>query len=339
MNAIEKSEIEDNFKKWNIPRPQQDYMVVIHCSTYNHGKYIEDALKGFVMQQTNFPFCAIVIDDGSTDNAPEIIRRYAELYPENIKPILLGENHMQHGKSRDPYFKEWWSVAKYIAMCEGDDYWTDPLKLQKQVDFLEGHDDYVMCCHRYKIYDVSIAEYKQDYVADLFEKNAEGITFSYVDNLNRWITKTMTVVYRKETISEWQSKSKVYKYSCDVHTNYHLLKNGLGYCMPEVMAVCRFHSGGVFSSLDKEHKMRANALKYSELSLNNKDDVALRDAVDKVIYSFFHSVVLKNASIRKLNYADIGLCLGYYRKMHGFRYALGSFVFLMKTYIKGVDKK
>lgn len=135
-------EIQANIKKWNIPMPQQDYMVVVQCSTYNHEKYIEDALKGFVMQKTNFSFCALVTDDCSTDGTADIIKKYAAEYPDIIIPILLGENHMQHKKSRDPYIGPWHKRAKYFAICEGDDYWTDPMKLQKQVDFLEEHNEY-----------------------------------------------------------------------------------------------------------------------------------------------------------------------------------------------------
>lgn len=134
--------VQDNIKKWNIPQPDREYTVLIHCTTYNHGVFIRDALEGFVNQKCSYSFCAIIIDDCSTDNNPEIIKEYAEKYPDIIKPILLGENHMQHGILRDPYFEKWHKSAKYIAQCEGDDYWIDPLKLQKQVDFMENHPDY-----------------------------------------------------------------------------------------------------------------------------------------------------------------------------------------------------
>lgn len=146
MAALKESPeiINRNIKAWNIPVPTQRYKVVIHCSTYNHEKYIEDALKGFVMQQTNFSFCAIVIDDGSPDHTAEIIRKYAKEYPDIIKPICLGYNHMQHSLSRNPYFDCWHEVGEYLAQCEGDDYWIDPQKLQKQVDFMDQHPDYGM---------------------------------------------------------------------------------------------------------------------------------------------------------------------------------------------------
>ena len=140
-------EIQHNIKKWNIPMPQKDYMVVVQCSTYNQEAYIEDALKGFVMQKTNFPFCALVTDDCSTDGTAAIIKKYAVEYPDIIIPILLGENHMQHKKTRYPYIGPWHKRAKYIAICEGDDYWTDPLKLQKQVDFMESNSNCVLSQH------------------------------------------------------------------------------------------------------------------------------------------------------------------------------------------------
>lgn len=113
--------------------------VSICCITYNHEKYIRDALEGFVMQKTNFKFEAIVHDDASTDNTTTIIREYAEKYPDIIKPIIETEN--QFSKQDGSLNKIMISACKgkYIAFCEGDDYWTDPYKLQKQVDFMENH--------------------------------------------------------------------------------------------------------------------------------------------------------------------------------------------------------
>lgn len=122
--------------------------IAIKCITYNHGEYIGEALEGFVKQCTNFPFIAIVHDDASTDNTAEILRTYAQKYPDIIKPIYEQENQYskQDGSiGRIMKLACEMSEAKYIALCEGDDYWTDPHKLQKQVDFLESHPDYTMC--------------------------------------------------------------------------------------------------------------------------------------------------------------------------------------------------
>ena len=123
-------------------------LVAIKCLTYNHEPYIRDALEGFVMQKTNFRFVAIVHDDASTDGTANVIREYAEKYPDIIKPIFETEN--QYSKKNSSLTKIMAKAleatgAKYIALCEGDDYWTDPHKLQKQVDFLEAHPEYGMC--------------------------------------------------------------------------------------------------------------------------------------------------------------------------------------------------
>lgn len=193
-----------NIKEWDISIPEQEYMVVIHCSTYNHGKYIEDALKGFVMQQTNFPFCAIIIDDASTDNNTEIIKKYAKQYPNIIKPICLGYNHMQNGLSRNPYFDCWHKSAKYIAQCEGDDYWIDPTKLQKQIDFLEANPDYMMCFHKASIIN------EINFGTGLKCEDIENKDYDANELFCNWIVPTASMVYRKEVNKvTYKNRSKV----------------------------------------------------------------------------------------------------------------------------------
>lgn len=124
-------------------------LVVIRSLVYNHEPYLRQCLDGFVMQQTTFPFVAVVHDDCSTDNSAAILREYAEKYPDIIKPVYETEN--QYSK-RDGSLNRIMAEAcgkygaKYIALCEGDDYWTDPHKLQKQVEFLEAHPEYTMAC-------------------------------------------------------------------------------------------------------------------------------------------------------------------------------------------------
>lgn len=147
-------------------------LVVITTITYNHEPYIRDALEGFVMQKTSFPFVAIVHDDCSTDGTASILREYAEKYPDIILPIFENENqYSKHdGSLSDIIIAARESTgAKYIALCEGDDYWIDPLKLQKQVDFLESHPDYGMCYTNFNIKN----EIKNTYTKDLFDNCKE----------------------------------------------------------------------------------------------------------------------------------------------------------------------
>lgn len=124
-------------------------LVIIRSLVYNHEPYLRDCLEGFVMQQTTFPFVAVVHDDCSTDNSAAIIREYAEKYPHIIKPVYETENqYSKHDGSLRRVMNEACGKygAKYYALCEGDDYWTDPHKLQKQVDFLERNPDYILVC-------------------------------------------------------------------------------------------------------------------------------------------------------------------------------------------------
>ena len=129
---------------------EKNIMVSICCITYNQEKYIKDAIEGFLMQKTNFLFEIIIHDDASTDKTADIIREYQQKYPDKIRTILQKENQYKKG-IRNSYtaFKE--AKGKYIAFCEGDDYWIDEYKLQKQVDYMEKHEDCTFCFHNAKI--------------------------------------------------------------------------------------------------------------------------------------------------------------------------------------------
>ena len=120
-------------------------MVSILCATYNHEKYIEQALNSLINQDTNFRFEVIVHDDASNDNTPKIIQKYQNLYPEIIKPIFQNEN--KYSKNINIYKEYIYPKAsgKYIAFCEGDDFWIDDTKLQKQVDALEENETCSIC--------------------------------------------------------------------------------------------------------------------------------------------------------------------------------------------------
>ena len=116
-------------------------IVSINCIVYNQARYLRQCLDGFIMQKVDFKFVAIVHDDASTDGSADIIREYAEKYPNIIRPIIEKENqYSKHDGSLDRIMSGA-CIGKYIAFCEGDDYWIDPFKLQKEVDYMEGHKD------------------------------------------------------------------------------------------------------------------------------------------------------------------------------------------------------
>ena len=109
-------------------------LVSVCCVTYNHADFIKQTLEGFVTQKTNFPFEVIIADDCSTDGQQDIIKEYAKKYPDIIKPIFHSHNTGSYQNLLDAASA---CKGKYVAMCDGDDYWTDENKLQKQADFID----------------------------------------------------------------------------------------------------------------------------------------------------------------------------------------------------------
>lgn len=230
--------------------------VSIRCFAYNHERFIRQCLDGFVMQKTDFRFEAIVHDDASTDNTAAIIREYAEKYPDIIKPIYETENQYSKHDGSLTRIMNAHTRGKYVAMCEGDDYWTDPYKLQKQVDFLESHPDYVMCSHLFDVYNERNKQLQKN-----DESSFTGKSYDLDTLINgEWYFQPLTVLFRFDAYDREHFAS--YGLSMDVILYYELLRRGgKGYCLPDVMAVYRIHDGGVWSlkSLDKQRAMEFQA--------------------------------------------------------------------------------
>lgn len=240
------------------------YMVRVSCLTFNQSQYIIDTLNGFVMQQTNFPFVVTIIDDASTDGEQEVVRAYVnghfDVNDTNVAyeketdyayityaqhktnkncyfaVLYLKENHYSQRKPKAPYITEWNNV-KYIAVCEGDDYWIHPQKLQMQVDFLEENEEYVMC---HTDFNLSNGKYRNHNVYTTESGNYFPGSIIY-GNLQ---VGTLTVIYRKDVYDElpklwigkgwpmgdaplWIEFSLVgkIKYLADVTANYRILPN------------------------------------------------------------------------------------------------------------------
>lgn len=121
-------------------------LVSIVCTSYNHEAYIEDALRGFLIQKTNFPFEIIIHDDVSTDNTQRIIKKYVEAYPKIIKPVFQTENQYSRGV-KILLLSASYATGQYVAFCEGDDFWISGDKLQIQVDAIQEYPDCEMCFH------------------------------------------------------------------------------------------------------------------------------------------------------------------------------------------------
>lgn len=218
-------------------------VVSICCLTYNHILYIRQCLDGFMMQKVNFPIEILIYDDASTDGTQGIIREYETKYPNIVKPIYQKENQYSKGVRVGFVYNYSRAKGKYIALCEGDDYWTDPYKLQKQVDFLESHIDYVMCSHKWNDF---IENKKKVDCGMPLEVDSSGKIYD-LDSLvhGEWYFQPLTVLFRRCAVDF--KKYNLYKNSKDITLFYVLLKNGKGFCFHDVMATYRIHSGGIWS--------------------------------------------------------------------------------------------
>lgn len=179
---------------------QNNILVSICCESFNHAPYLRDCLEGFVMQKTNFKFEILVHDDASTDGSDDIIREYAAKYPDLFKPILQTENQYSKGISIWNSIQFPRAKGKYIAHCEGDDYWIDPLKLQKQVDFLESHPDYSMC------FGNAIEHWEDGSSPDKPMVDLNHSDVSPLELFGRWQAPTASILYCKRIL-----ESNIYK--------------------------------------------------------------------------------------------------------------------------------
>lgn len=217
-------------------------LVTIRCLTYNHEPYIRQCLEGFVMQQTNFNFEAVVHDDASTDGTAAIIAEFAEKYPDIIKPLYETEN--QYSK-RDGSLRRIMNAhthGKYVAMCEGDDYWTDPLKLQKQVDFLEANKNVALCFHN------AIEHSTDNEFEDRLWITMNDRVYSSDEIYKTWTIPTASVLIKREVFSSSTYMSVVNnKHFLTGDTPLFLSAGEYGdlFCISnEPMSVYRRHSQG-----------------------------------------------------------------------------------------------
>lgn len=179
-------------------------LVSIFCETYNHRAYVKDALEGFLMQKTNFEFEVLIHDDASTDGTQDVIREYASKYPHIIKPIYQIENQYSKGISIWSKIQYPRAEGKYIAICEGDDYWTDPLKLQKQIDFLEESPDYIM------VFTNAIIHYQDDSREDIVMNNIpESTVDPYRLYTEWWSIPTASFCVRRQLFEFSKYKKSV----------------------------------------------------------------------------------------------------------------------------------
>ena len=224
---------------------EQEYFLDIPMCTYNHGKYIGQAIEGVMQQKAPFKYRLIIGEDCSTDDTREVIKRYLEGNASIMKVFFHNENIGAVENSKI-LFKE--SNSKYVALCDGDDFWIDPYKLKKQVDFLEANPDFAICFHNARI---------------LNEDNPESVTYSnpfgqrgistFEDLAKGEFIYTATCVFRNEHFKKFpeQYYSFMNNYTLDLHN----AQFGKIKYIDDVMSVYRKHKGGIWSMVARERTL------------------------------------------------------------------------------------
>lgn len=290
-------------------------LVSVVVITYNHEPYIKECIDGIILQKTDFPIEILVNDDCSTDNTASIIKEYELKHPNLFRCIYQTEN--QYSKGVHPWFDILLPMAKgrYIALCEGDDYWTDPYKLQKQVDFMEKNPNCSVTFHRYKIYDEENHSWRDDRCSIYLNNEQEFVRISVEEFLNNWVTQPVTMVFRNNLNL---GNHIPYRLRRDQHLIYHLLKEGNGYILNFEAAVYREHKGGI----------------HSKTSLVNQCKVAVLIASE--FYKYNGTDILKENYIKNLDWAIEKFIQNKENKLLCIKFIIKRFVlsFSLKRFIK-----
>ena len=268
-------------------------MLSICCITYNHAAYIAGALDSFLMQETDFEFEILIGEDASTDGTKAIIEAYVARYPGRIT-LIAHEKNVGAVKNQLSVFSA--AKGKYIATCDGDDFWTDPQKLQKQVGFLEANPGYVICCHH------SIVINEKEETVYLKEPRV-AMEFDYHDVLlgKREETRMCSLVIRNIPVVKAIGEQTWYfqTYGSDTLLKlYTLLRTEQKiYVMPDVMACYRLHKGGVWSMIDSRLRKRKMLSDFNLMIRNFSYSELLKKELLKIYMQQYFLFDLRNLKI------------------------------------------
>lgn len=281
-------------------------LVSIQCIVFNQKDHIKKCLDGFVMQKTNFKFEVIVYDDCSTDGTRDIIEEYSNRYPETIKTIFPEHNIAKS----EGFYKINQLVynqmnGKYIAFCEGDDYWTDENKLQIQVDYLENHPELVGCFHKSVRKNIVNPEVKDIYFPQAVLKNVKEV-YTNKDIQKKYFIETCSVMYRFDKYKEDFLSTYPQKIvNGDTYMlNYFSLHGNIGY-IDRLMSVKTMNDFGIWNSqkqsTDEKNMKYAEEIVRLPIALNNLYKRFNKKCLISIEYPF--NLIINTAI--KLNREDI----------------------------------
>jgi glycosyltransferase involved in cell wall biosynthesis len=224
-------------------KEEEEIMVSICCIAYNQEKFIADAIEGFLMQEVNFKYEILIHDDASQDGTADIIRSYEQKYPDLIKPIYQTVNQYSKGIKVSSAFNRPRAKGKYVAFCEGDDYWTDPRKLQIQFDCLENNPDVVCCYHGDYVLKDNILN-KESRIAPEYRRSYT----SYEMMTAQVHISTLTIFYRNLDIFKDYPHEAHFIKNGDTFLFSIMGQYGSGMYLPNIEpAIYRVHEGGIWS--------------------------------------------------------------------------------------------
>lgn len=230
-------------------------LVSVWMIAYNHEPFIRQAIEGVLMQKTDFDFELVIGEDCSADRTREICFEYQKRFPEKIRVLWAQENVFKKGGNGNRTRAR--CRGEFIALCEGDDYWTDRDKLQKQVDVLRRHPEVTFCCHHFvALTENGLEDWTKERLEELFAagKSRSGFVFGRTEYLfPSLLSQTAAVMYRKSAF-DWQMVVKI-GMCYDWILAYVLLSKGPGYYINETMSVYRQQNGGAWSGMDRHRQV------------------------------------------------------------------------------------
>ncbi|MGB4205612.1 MAG: glycosyltransferase [Bacteroidales bacterium] len=265
--------------------------------TYNHEPYIRECIEGILMQKTTFPVRVCIFEDASTDKTAEIVKGYAKKYPDLIFAFCQQENTWGQKEKRHVAgkpFNEVRNVAKYIALCEGDDYWTDPLKLQKQVGFMEKNTEYSACFTNAEFIN-EIDNWRKPFI-----KNRKQGDVNIRDIILKGgiIYPTASILYRKHFLSRYISIPEL---PGDALLIFNMADQGKVFFLNEFTCIYRRWHGGIYSRISKneieKNKIRLKAIEgYKMLNIhtNRKYEKHFKKTISRISLILFTQSDFKN---------------------------------------------
>ena len=290
-----------------------DIMVSICCTVFNHEKYLRKCLDGFVEQKTNFKYEVLIHDDASTDSSADIIREYEAKYPDMIKPIYQTENQYSKGISISKTYQYPRVNGKYIALCEGDDYWINENKLQLQYDYMEANNTCTAYVHNAILY---LVEHNRKTAMLRYKKEKEFFLDDFL-NMRNWFP-TSSFFVRKDIIINNPEEIKLNDRG-DFPIMLNAALQGYIHYSPQIMSVYNYGTNGSWTNRQKT----LDLIKQAEIC---RDFRSIYINADKLSSYKYHSCFLKK--VLKQEYL-------YYRILNNKkRFSYKYFEFLVEDIIK-----